>query len=134
MPLSCLAMSPIADSLQALLRKTTTESLYIHPGLWSTSHLTALHVSGFDRTYPLQHIINKQLAQDPPDVDLARIFNAIAKWPQCDEPKLAQHLYAARRNSTWGTSDRYNSIYAYVCERWLESIFSDFRGLRDMEK
>jgi hypothetical protein len=124
-------MPPLADSLEALLRKTTREPLYVHPSLWSTSHLTALRVSGFDRNYPLEHVIGRPLARDPADADLARIFNAISKWPEGDDPKLARYLYSARSNSMRDRGDR---IYAYVCHIWLESIYSDFRGLKDMER
>ncbi|EEP79944.1 predicted protein [Uncinocarpus reesii 1704] len=56
---------PQAESLKAILARTTRTPIFCHPKAWSRVHLDILRVSGLDQTHPLDHVIGKPVADNP---------------------------------------------------------------------
>jgi hypothetical protein len=118
-------MAPHPDSLQAVLRQTTRVPLYTPPELWTTSHLSALHVSGFDETYLPHHADRRDFALD----FLSKLINKVCQ-PENDTFRFVEFLSNARNLSASPARENAIEVNAVLfCRFLLEAIYFDIRGL-----
>jgi hypothetical protein len=122
-------MAPHPDSLQAILGQTTRVPLYIHPELWTSLHLSALRVSGFDKTYLPQDAGRRDFALDI----LSRLINEVSQSESNTFP-FVSFLAKARNLSADPTGANEIEVNAVLfCQFLLEAIYFDIRELNSPE-
>ena len=122
-------MAPHPDSLQAILGQTTRVPLYIHPELWTSSHLSALRVSGFDKTYLPQDADKRDFALDI----LSGLINEVSR-SESDTFPFVSFLAKARNLSSGPTGRNEIEVNAMLfCQFLLEAIYFDIRELNSPE-
>jgi hypothetical protein len=114
-------MAPHPDSLQAILHQTTRVPLYTPPELWTSSHLSALRVSGFDETYLPHHADRRDFALD----FLSKLINEVCQ-PENDTFRFVEFLNLSASPARESAIE-VNAVL--FCRFLLEAIYFDIRRL-----